>query len=320
MRVLLTDCQQADTDLEERMLAEAGMECAVARCRTPPEVIQAGQGADAFMASSAPITAEVFAALPRLRFVTALGVGVDHIDVEAARRNRVWVANVPDANVNEVATHALAMALALVRHLILFDRSVRQGQWDYKNTGALRRPSTLTLGIAGLGRIGRQLAVLAQASFGRILGHDPYLTGAHWPAGVERTELGALFRRSDVVSLHLPLTAGSRHLVGHERLSLMRSGSYLVNVSRGGLVDLDAVLAHLDSGRLAGAALDVLPQEPPPPDHPILKHPRVLLNPHAAFYSVESEEEARRKAIVNVVTWAREGRPPYVIVEGPESR
>ena len=99
----------------------------------------------------------------------------------------------------------------------------------------------------------------------------------------------------------------------------MRPGSYLVNVSRGGLVDLDALLAHLDSGRLAGAALDVLPQEPPPPDHPILNHPRVLLSPHAAFYSVDSEEEVRRKAIVNVVTWAREGRPPYVIVEGRET-
>ncbi len=171
-----------------------------------------------------------------------------------------------------------------------------------------------------VGRIGRQLAALAQASFGRILGHDPYVTGARWPAGIERAELGALFRQSDVVSLHLPLTEESHNLVGHERLAEMRPGSYLVNVSRGGLVDLDALLAHLDSGRLAGAALDVLPQEPPPPDHPILSHPRVLLNPHAAFYSAESEEEARRKAIVNVVTWAREGRPPYVIVEGPESR
>ncbi|MEE8534784.1 MAG: C-terminal binding protein [Kiloniellales bacterium] len=316
MKVLLTDFGYADTKLERQMLAEAGMACAEAQCRTPEEVIRAGHDTDAFVASYAPITREVFAALPRLRFVTALGVGVDHIDVEAARENRVWVANVPDANVNEVATHALGMALALVRHLTFFDRAVRQGRWNYEGTGTLRRPSTLTLGIVGLGRIGRQLARLAEASFGHILGHDPHIPASGWPGGVERSELGPLFRRSDVVSLHLPLTEENGNLVGHELLGAMRPGSYLVNVSRGGLVDIDALLPLLDSGHLAGAALDVLPQEPPPPDHPILKHPRVLLNPHAAFYSLESEEEARRKAILNILKWAKEGRPPYVVVEG----
>lgn len=182
----------------------------------------------------------------------------------------------------------------------------------------MRRPSTLTLGIVGLGRIGQQLAEFAQASFKQILGHDPYLPDPSWPAGIRRMELTELFRQSDVVSLHIPLTEESHRLVDHELFTQMRPGSYLVNVSRGGLVDLDALLPVLDSGHLAGAALDVLPQEPPPPDHPILKHPRVLLNPHAAFYSVEAEEEVRRKAVLNVLKWAQEDRPPYVIVEGRE--
>lgn len=318
MKVLLTDTQQSDTNLEREMLRAAGIECAVAQCRTPEEVIEAGQDADAFVASYAPVTETVFAALPRLRFVTALGVGVDHIDVAAARRRGLWVANVPDANINEVATHALAMALAMIRHIAFFDRAVREGRWDYAATGALRRPSTLTLGVLGLGRIGRLLAELARPSFKQLLGHDPHLAPSHWPEGVEPKDLDALFRESDVVSLHLPFTEDNRNLVDREHLAAMRPGSYLVNVARGGLVDLDGLLHHLDSGRLAGAALDVLPVEPPPPDHPVLRHPRVLVNPHAAFYSLESEQEARRKAIENVIIWAREGRPPYVVVEGKE--
>lgn len=320
MRVLLTDTQQPDTDLEHGMLQAAGIECAVAQCRSPEDVIQAGREADAFVASYAPITEEVFAALPRLRLVTALGVGVDHIDIAAACRHGVWVANVPDANMNEAATHALAMALTLTRHVAFFDRSVRAGQWDYAATGPLRRPATLTLGILGLGRIGRQLAALARPSFKAVLGHDPYLASSRWPEGIEPCDLESLFRESDVLSLHLPYTEESRNLVDRERLAVMRPGSYLVNVARGGLLDLDGLLHHLDTGRLAGAALDVLPQEPPPPDHPVLRHPRVVVNPHAAFYSLESEEEARRKAVENVIIWARDGRPPNVVVRGKENR
>ena len=318
MQVLLTDTQQSDTDLEREMLQAAGMACAEAQCRTPEEVIEAGQDADAFVASYAPITEKVFATLPRLRLVTALGVGVDHIDVAAARRQGVWVANVPDANMNEVATHALAMALTLTRHVAFLDRAVRSGEWDYTATGPLRRPAMLTLGILGLGRIGRQLAALARPSFKAVLGHDPYLSSSCWPEGVEPRDLESLFRESDVLSLHLPYTEENRNLVNHDRLATMRSGSYLVNVARGGLLDLDGLLHHLDSGRLAGAALDVLPQEPPPPDHPVLRHPRIVVNPHAAFYSLESEEEARRKAIENVIIWARDGRPPSVVVQGKE--
>jgi D-3-phosphoglycerate dehydrogenase len=320
MKVLLTDTQQPDTGLEHVMLQAAGIECAVAQCRSPEDVIQAGQGVDAFVASYAPITEEVFAALPRLRLVTALGVGVDHIDIAAARRHGVWVANVPDANMNEVATHALAMALTLTRHVAFFDRSVRAGEWDYAATGPLRRPATLTLGILGLGRIGRQLAALARPSFKAVLGHDPHLSSSCWPEGVAPRDLESLFRESDVLSLHLPYTEESRNLVDRERLAVMRPGSYLVNVARGGLLDLDGLLHHLDSGHLAGAALDVLPQEPPPPDHPVLRHPRVVVNPHAAFYSLESEEEARRKAIENVIIWARDGRPPNVVARGKENR
>ena len=137
-----------------------------------------------------------------------------------------------------------------------------------------------------------------------------------WPAGVERLPLTELFARSNAVTLHLPLTDGTRGLVGADLLTRMPAGSYLVNTARGGLVDLDAVLDALDQGRLAGVALDVLPQEPPPWGHRLLTHPRALLSPHVAWYSEEAEAELRRKAAQNVVDWARTGRPTYPVVDG----
>jgi D-3-phosphoglycerate dehydrogenase len=317
VKVLLTDYAQPDTELERTILAEVGLELVTAQCRTPQDVIGAGQGIDAFLVQGAvPVTREVFEALPDLQFISCCGVGVDNVDLEAARSYGVWVANVPDAITEEVATHAFGMALSLVRHLPFFDRAVRAGQWHYQDTGPLRRTGSMTLGILGLGRIGQGLAQLAQPCFGQIVAYDPYLPDSSWPENVDRVELADLFQQSNVVSLHTSLTEETRNLVNSQRLAQMPAGSYLVNAGRGALVDLEDLLQALDSGHLAGAALDVLPQEPPPANHPILRHPRVLLSPHAAFYSVEGEEELRRKHALNVAAWAREGRPPYVVVEG----
>ena len=321
MKVLIAYPRTMNTDLEQEMLIEAGFEWDVTRCRTAEELVRDGQGADAFVIEAAPLTRAVLEALPGLRFVTTVGVGVDHVDLAAAEAHGVWVANVPDANLVEVATHALGMALAMIRHLPFYDRSVRAGRWSFEDTGTLRRPSTLTLGIVGLGNIGRILVRLAQPSFARILGHDPYLADAGWPDHVVRlAELSQLFAQSDVVSLHVPMSADNHHLVTRDLLAQMAPGSYVVNCARGELVDIDALIEMLDSGHIAGAGLDVLPEEPPSPDHPILRHPRVMLSPHAAFYSVEADEELRRKAILNVLAWVREGRPPYIVVEGRDVR
>jgi D-3-phosphoglycerate dehydrogenase len=152
--------------------------------------------------------------------------------------------------------------------------------------------------------------------FDAVVGYDPYLPDSSWPAGFERVDLPDVFARSSAVTLHLPLTDATSGLVGLDLLERMPTGSYVVNTSRGGLVDLDAVLDALESGRLAGVALDVLPQEPPPMDHPLLIHPRALITPHVAWYSVEAEVELRRKAAQNIVDWARTGRPTYAVVEG----
>jgi len=175
----------------------------------------------------------------------------------------------------------------------------------------------MTLGILGLGRIGKRMAHISRSVFGRVIACDPYVgDGDFFPDQVRRVDHESLFRDSDVVSLHVPLTDETRGIANARMFSLMRRGSYLVNTARGSVANLDHVMAALDSGQLDGAGLDVLPKEPPEAQHPVLRHPRVLLSPHAAFYSEEGEKELRRKAAQNLVDWARTGRPTYVVVEG----
>jgi D-3-phosphoglycerate dehydrogenase / 2-oxoglutarate reductase len=316
MRVLVTDADYGALDLEEEVLRAAGHELRTAQCRTAAEVIEAARDVDAVLVQYAPITAEVLDALPGLRLVSRYGVGVDVVDLDAARERGVWVCNVPDYGTTEVALHAVAMLLALMRNLTGHDREVHAGRWDHRLGGRLPRPGGLTLGVVGLGRIGRTTMEGAAPWFGGVVGYDPYLPDDAWPAGVERLELPELFARSNAVTLHLPLTPETQGLVGADLLGRMPAGSFLVNTARGGLVQLDAVAQALADGRLAGAGLDVLPQEPPPADHPLLADPRALLTPHVAWYSAEAEVELRRKAALNVVSWAETGRPDYVVVEG----
>ncbi len=316
MKVLVTDAEYASLDIEVDVLTAADHQLAVASCRTPEDVIEAAAGADALLVQYAPITADVLEALPQLRLVSRYGVGVDVVDTAAASERGVWVCNVPDYATVEVAMHAAAMLLALMRNLAGHDREVRAGRWNYQLGGPLRRPSSLTLGVIGLGRIGRLTAERAGPWFGTVVGCDPYLPDDAWPNGIQRLDLAELFARSSIVTLHLPLTDATRGLVGADLIERMPAGSYLVNTSRGGLVDLDAVLSALEAGQLAGVALDVLPQEPPPNGHPLLTHPRALITPHVAWYSTEAEIELRRKAAQNIVDWAETGRPTYVVVEG----
>ncbi len=316
MRFLFTDHDFPDADLERALCREAGMELEIAQCRTEDEVIAAAAGCQGLLTQYAPINRKVFAARPEVRIVSRMGAGFDTVDTDDARAFGVWVANSPDYGLGEVASHALGMALALVRHLPWYDRDVRAGRWHYTSAGTLRRPRGLALGILGLGRIGKRMAEVSRPVFGRIVACDPYIPDSGFPSYVERVDRERLLRESDVLSLHVPLTEETRGLVDAAALATMKPGSWLVNTARGAVVVLDHLLAALDAGRLDGAALDVLPHEPPEAGHGILRHPRVMLSPHAAFYSREGEMELRTKAARNLIDWARNGRPNYVVVEG----
>ncbi len=316
-RVLFSDYEYPDLDLERKLFEGAGTELVAAQCRTESDVIEAAAGCAGILVQYAPITERVLAALPQLGIVSRIGVGVDTVDTAACARHGVWVANSPDYGVGEVATHALALVLALIRNVVAYNRDIRAGQWHYLSSGKLKRAGEMTLGIVGLGRIGKRMAHVSRNVVRRVLACDPYLIDGDFPAYVERADdLAGLFAASDVVSVHAPLSDETRGMIDADVLGRMRHGSYIVNTARGAIVDIDDLLAALDSGILAGVGLDVLPVEPIPAESPLLGHPKVILTPHAAFFSVQAEIELRRKAAQNIVTWLKAGRPDYVVVAG----
>ncbi len=316
MKVLFTDHDFLDISLERDIFRQAGLEMVEAQCRTEQEVIDAAQDCRALLVQYAPVTDRVFAALPRLGICSRLGAGYDTIDAGAAALHGVWVANSPDYGVGEVATHALALMLACIRNVVRYDRDIHGGRWHYTSAATIPRASNLTLGILGLGRIGKRFAHIARNLFGQVIAHDPYLIDGDFPAYVQRASLEGLFEQADAISIHCLLNDETRGLVGEALLGKMKPGSYLVNTARGAVIDVNALARALEQDKLAAVGLDVLPIEPIDPASPLLKDARVILSPHAAFYSIEAEIELRRKAAMNIVTWMKTGRPDYPVVQG----
>jgi phosphoglycerate dehydrogenase-like enzyme len=316
MKVLVTDYDFPDLDLEKAMFRDAGIELVTAQCRSEDDVIAASAGCQGLLVQYAPVNQKVFAARPEIRIVSRYGAGFDTINTADAEHHGVWVTNSPDYGVGEVATHALAMTLSLLRHIPFYDRDVKAGQWHYTSAGKMHRASEMTLGIVGLGRIGKRMAHIARNCFRRVIACDPHLIDGDFPAYVERVTLKELFSQADAVSLHVPLNDETRGMVHGDLLGRMKPGSILVNTARGAVVNIDDLLAALDQGRLDSAALDVLPVEPPAADARIVTHPRMVLTPHAAFYSETAAQELRSKAARNLVEWRDSGRPSYVVVRG----
>ena len=306
--VVITDCDHGDVDPERAVLDGHDVELRVLACRTPEEVAAQAGDADVLINQYVPITAEALDALPRCRLVVRYGVGVDNVDVEAAAARGVWVANVPDYGRDEVADHTLALALAVLRGVVALDRSVREGTWDLEAARPLRRLSTLTYGVVGCGAIGTVVAGRAAGLGMRVLGYDvPQVRSA---PPIERVPLEALLSSSDVVSLHAALTPGTHHLIGAAALGRMRPSAFLVNTARGGLVDAAALLAALDAGELAGAALDVLEGEPPDDlGWRLARHPKVVMTPHAAWYSEEAFHTLKTEVAREALRVLEGGRP-----------
>ena len=254
----------------------------------------------------ADLTADDLAAAPKLRVIGRSGVGVDRVDVEAARARGIPVVVTPGANARAVAEGALTLALALLKRLPELGAAVAARDWESRDRLAIRDADGATLGIVGFGRIGRELAELGRALGMHVLAHDPLVDDA-------TTQLDALFENADVVSLHAPLTPETRGLVGSELLGRAKPGLVLVNTARGGLVSsLDDLLAALENGRLGGVGLDVFEEEPPDPTHPLFAHPRVLATPHALGQTVGAREAVFRAMAEGVAAALRGEAPPNV--------
>jgi D-3-phosphoglycerate dehydrogenase / 2-oxoglutarate reductase len=313
--VAVTDHVFPDLDQERAVLVGAGHELRFERnAATVDEVVAAVAGADAVLNCYASMPADVIRTLDRCRIIARYGIGLDTIDMDAANERGIVVTNVPDYCIDEVSDHALSLALALARGVALLDRRVRMGSWTPTDARPLHRIRGRTFGLVGFGRIARALAVKAAALGFRVVATDPYVPDvAVLDAGVEPLSLNELLARADVVSLHVPLTDESHHLIGPEALATMKPAAILVNTSRGPLVDTSALRDALVSGRLGGAALDVLEQEPPAPDDPLLQRDDVVITPHAGFYSEESVRELQRKAVEQVVEALAGRRPTYAV-------
>jgi D-3-phosphoglycerate dehydrogenase len=250
-----------------------------------------------------PVSGAVMDRFPALRCISIYGVGVDWVDHEEAARRGIAVRNVPDETTEEVATHAIALLLALVRRLPGQMRETAAGGWSSEAAGPLRRLSSLTVGILGFGRIGRAFAERARGFGCRLVAWDPYVEEAAFAElGVARLEeVDDLLAEADAVSVHLPLTDGTEGLLDEARLARLREGALLVNTSRGGVLDTQAVIDLLRAGRLGGAALDVLRREPPGPDELAVLEagPNVIVTPHVAYASDEGVHAVRVRVCRN---------------------
>jgi D-3-phosphoglycerate dehydrogenase / 2-oxoglutarate reductase len=277
-----------------------------------PEELAAGlQRADAVLCMHAPMTATVIAMLHRCRVIARFGTGLDNIDRQAAVAAGIPVVGVPDYCTEEVANHTLALLLTWNRKILQYDRFVRELRWNERpqttgnwGSGPLTRLSGQTLGIAGFGHIGQAVASRAAAFGMRVLAYtrrsEPEAAGR---LGVTLVDRSKLLHESDYLCLHLPLTPETSHFIDGQTIESMKPGAVLINTARGGLVDEDALVAALRSGRLGGALLDVYEQAPLPPEHPLRALPNVVFTPHVSFYSEESLRELRYRAAKAVLSY-----------------
>jgi D-3-phosphoglycerate dehydrogenase len=314
VRVVITECDHDSFGAEHELAGAAGAELVLTQSTTSQELVANAADADAILVQYAQITAEVMDALPRLRVVGRYGVGVDSVDVAAATERGIAVCNVPDYGTESVSDHAIGLALAAARGIPRLDRGLRAGSFDLPAVRPLFQTRGRVFGIVGMGLIGTATARKAAGLGYEVIGYDIAATpGAATFHGFASVSLDELLERAQVVSLHTPLTDVTRHLIGAAQLARMRPDAILVNTSRGGVVDVDALVEALRTGSILGAAIDVHETEPLPVGHPLTQFDSVVLTPHLAWYTEESYDELKRRTIGNVLEVCA-GRPPRDIV------
>jgi D-3-phosphoglycerate dehydrogenase len=315
MKVLVTDMRHASVEEERRVLEPAGLEVDTTFSETEEQLIRNGRGAVGFLVSYARITRRVMEALPELKIIVKYGIGVDNIDAKAAADLGKVVANVPEYCVEEVALHAATLALVGLRRLCVFAGAMKSGHWiGDPNQQGLRRPSTLTAGTLGFGRIARRFAAYMKAVTGQIIYYDPYVPQAGPDYAYCRPAVSPadLFQSCQILSIHAPLNAETRDMVGPELLARAKD-LILVNTSRAGIVQFEALGQALNEGRVEFYGADVFWQEPADFSDPgtleFLRRPDVLITPHMSWCSLDSERDVRRQAAEEILRVVRGESP-----------
>lgn len=295
--VAVTDSPFENIDKEQAILGRVEASVQKYNCSTESQVVEAAKNAHVILCDVSPITRNVIAALPQLVGVVEYGIGFDNIDVTAATESGVLVCNVPDFMTAEVADHAVALILALVRKLHRTGSLTRAGEWNWRKFRPINSLSGRTVGVVGFGTIGRQVAERMRSFMTQVIAYDPYVSRETMEKlGAKPANLDDLLKLSDIVSIHVPLTKETRQLIGKKELESMKESVILVNTSRGSVIDQEALITALRNGKIAAAGLDVLKREPPSSDDPLLTLENVIVTPHIGWYSEQSSLRLQENA------------------------
>jgi D-3-phosphoglycerate dehydrogenase / 2-oxoglutarate reductase len=299
--IAVTDSPFPSLDPAEAALARLDPEYRMAKSPAAEDILAVARDADAILVTYAKLPRQLLGELKKCKAIGRFGLGVDNIDLPAAKEFGIAVNYVPDYCLREVSDHAMALLLALARKVTFANRLVQSGRWEVPPIVPLRRLEGQVLGLVGFGNIPRALAPKAKAFGLEVITYDPYVSqDALASSGVESVSFDDLLARSDFISVHAPLQPATRGLMNAKAFAKMKKGAYLINTARGPLVDEAALVAALDSGHLGGAGLDVVTNEPLPKDSPLIGRDNVILTPHTAFYSVEALEELQTKCATDV--------------------
>jgi D-3-phosphoglycerate dehydrogenase len=316
LKVLVTDHTFDPLDIEQRILESVGAEVVAGQCKSAEQLLALVADVNAVITQFSPVNAQVIEAMRNARVIVRYGIGVDNVDLEAARQRGIPVCNVPDYCINEVADHTLAFILALSRQVMANCLHLRCGHWGLAVPLAdMKTLRDLTVGVIGFGRIGREVTYRLLAFLGMVRVFDPGVSPTEIASigATVATSLDNLLQSCDVVSLHCPSTAQTRRMLNAERITKMKRGSILVNVARGDLVDTSTLVAALQSGQLAAAALDVCDSEPVPPGHPLTQMPNVIVSSHVASASNRAVRKLREMAAELVAKRFRGEALPSVV-------
>lgn len=314
-KVVYTDNIYKDNEIEYRRFAEAGYDFSVASSHDKETLKKECADADAVMLSFIEMDEELINSLQKCKVIVRCGMGFNNVDIPTATKRGIMVANVQKYCLDEVSDHAVALMLTLIRKTAYLSRLLREGIWDPAKARPIPRLKDLTLCLYGLGGISSRFATKAKAFGMHVAAYDPFLPAEYFEQmGVERiAEEDELFRRADVLSVHLPLNKSTAKIINAEKLAMMKPTAIFLNLARGGLVDEEALIKALQDGKLGGAGLDVLADEFPSMDNPLFQMDNVIVSPHIAYYSEGSDVDLRNYAINQVIGALENGAPEFFL-------
>lgn len=313
-KVVITDSDFKDFDIEQKELEKVNASLSVSQCKSEKELIEATKDADGLIVQYANINSNVIKSLKKCKVIARYGIGVDTLDVQAATEHNICIVNAQEYCLDEVSNHAITLALACMRKIVILNNAVKNGIWDVKIATPVFRLKNRKFGLVGFGNIAKKVARKVQAFGFNIISYDPYVSSSVMSeCNVEKVELEDLLRESDVVSLHLPLNKHTKYIISKKELKLMKETAFVINTSRGPLINQEDLYNALNEKWIAGAGLDVLEEIPTNSDHKLLKLDNLVITPHTAFYSEESLRDLKRIAAVGVAQVLKGEAPSFLL-------